>query len=298
MNRVQKKCLMASLFTHGGLLLAFIIGSAFVTPQPKPDIQPTIELVDIPDILIDENFAGGGGTPKAVPPTVQPESRPPVTPPVQPPPPQDSTPEPVQVPPKPASKTPEPKPEPVKPVKEPVREVKISKPKDPPTKKQEPKPSKPEVKVNLEGVIRTVESKAEAKPQAPERPSVNFQEVARNFGQQISANVSGQTAISVPGPGGAAYAPYSAYVKKVYHDAWVPPGKVDGDPIVRVQIVVARDGRVVSAKITSRSGNAALDRSVQSALDRVRKLRPFPEGATDPERTFNLNFNLASKIFG
>jgi TonB family protein len=57
-----------------------------------------------------------------------------------------------------------------------------------------------------------------------------------------------------------------------------------------VRVVIHRSGRIISASIEQRSGNAALDRSVQRALDKVRMIKPFPEGSLDQQRTFNIKF--------
>jgi hypothetical protein len=35
---------------------------------------------------------------------------------------------------------------------------------------------------------------------------------------------------------------------------------------------------------------------VQRTLDRVTKLEPFPDGSTDKERTYIINFNLKAKL--
>ena len=63
-----------------------------------------------------------------------------------------------------------------------------------------------------------------------------------------------------------------------------------------VEVVVRRDGRVVGKRITHNSGFASLDRSVQRAIDRVTDIGlPFEAGASDPERSYVLEFNLRSK---
>ena len=92
---------------------------------------------------------------------------------------------------------------------------------------------------------------------------------------------------------------YGLYLKKIYEEAWIPPTAAkDNEPVVEVEIVVAKDGRVLSGQILKRSGNANLDRSVQNTLSCVKKVRPFPEGSTDEKRTFKINFNLTTKLAG
>jgi len=66
---------------------------------------------------------------------------------------------------------------------------------------------------------------------------------------------------------------------------------------VDVKIVVARNGDVLSSDIVSKSGDPAVDQSVQRALDQVEreKLPPFPPKAEDTQRTFVIRFNFEAK---
>jgi outer membrane biosynthesis protein TonB len=64
---------------------------------------------------------------------------------------------------------------------------------------------------------------------------------------------------------------------------------------------VNHDGKVLRDRIVSRSGIAALDNSVQAALDAVRRkgLPKFPAAARESgelQRTVRINFNLSSKL--
>ena len=77
-------------------------------------------------------------------------------------------------------------------------------------------------------------------------------------------------------------------------DATIHPGSINGDPVVRVRLVIARSGRVISASITGRSGASSWDRAVQNTLDRVRFIKPFPASMKGTQQTFNLNFNSKS----
>jgi len=53
-----------------------------------------------------------------------------------------------------------------------------------------------------------------------------------------------------------------------------------------------RDGTVISGKVVNSSGNAALNKLVKRVLDAVTFIAPFPEGAKDSQRTFNIIFDL------
>jgi len=64
---------------------------------------------------------------------------------------------------------------------------------------------------------------------------------------------------------------------------------------VEVTVTVARAGEVLSARLLKPSGNAAMNRVVQRVLERVTFIAPFPEGAKDAQRTFNIIFELKPK---
>jgi TonB family protein len=65
---------------------------------------------------------------------------------------------------------------------------------------------------------------------------------------------------------------------------------------VEVSVTIARDGSVIAKRIVKRSGDAAVDASVQRTLDRVNSVeRPFPEGAKDKQRTYTIPFIMKSK---
>ena len=169
---------------------------------------------------------------------------------------------------------------------------------------------KPEIKVETKIVKRpetpekkTVkpeenQTKARARAEAETRRRTAQQILARINGssQRINENLSRGTTIEPPGPGGEAYANYTQVVKTYYDQAWIDPEEVSEDATtVKVKVVIARDGAVITDAIIKRSGIPALDKSVENALNRVRQLPPFPEGAKDAQRTFIINFNLKAK---
>src|SRR3974390_1694473 len=118
MDRLQKKCVVASTGLHLLLGLILLVGPAFVLSKSKPDNMPVLDfdpLKTVDDLI----SSGGGPTAKSAPaPLVKPEPLPPA-PPVNPlpPPPQHV-------------KEPEPPKETVKEVA-PPKDVEVSPPKDP-----------------------------------------------------------------------------------------------------------------------------------------------------------------------
>jgi TonB family protein len=92
------------------------------------------------------------------------------------------------------------------------------------------------------------------------------------------------------------YAIYASVVKRIYDAAWTPPADAASDTAnVKVSVTIARDGTVVSSHILDRSGDSEVDATVRRTLDRVTFVAPFPDGATEKERTFIINFNLNAK---
>ncbi|MGV3771967.1 MAG: TonB family protein [Verrucomicrobiales bacterium] len=316
MNRIHKKCFIGSAILHLLLLVTLLVGAAFLPAPTRPEIeQPFMELIEMPDIIVDANVMGGDGNP------VRPNAAPSAPSPA----PQRE----VEQPPAPVQPTP--KPTPAKPA-EPAQK---SEPEPQPEEEDEPenrqetennfvaekKPKK--IKVNLSDKIKktvTIAKKSprdntqererearereaaeaedrEALAQAEADRRTRLRELARagtRFSNLRSSFGTG-TDINMPGGTGPAYAGYAMVIKKKYDDAWRRPTEGDDSASVMVEIVIARDGRVVSSKIISKSSNSALDKSVKEALDRVRKVPPFPEGAKDSERTFRINYSLKSK---
>lgn len=309
MNRLQSKCLVASALTHTLLFGVLVVGPAFLHNHDPADDLPPLEM--IPNKLIDEPFQGGGGNPKV---------KQPAAPAVQPPPavinPAARKPEPDPTPPAPEPVKPAPRsrpePAPPKPEKDPedvpqkLSDKSAKPPKPAATTK--PAPTKKPVQVNLALAKRTNanaerEAKAEAQARAEAaaaraRVAGERRELWNSTVRGLSSNLSSTgMAVEMPGPGGEAYANYRQFVKSIYDWAWTAPEDISDDTAtVLVHITISRDGTVKRSEIVTRSGIPALDKSVQSALNRVRSIgHPFPEGAKEDERDFRLHFNLKSK---
>jgi TonB family protein len=296
MNRLQRECLAGSLVLHTGLLVLLVVGAGFSSRRPDHTEQVTL-LTFIPDKLVDAPIQGGGDPQPparaAQPPPVAPPVRQPDTPQVEKPPPR-KPPE-TKVPEPPATrKQPEPEPLPASPDGE------------------KPAPKR-KIEVNLQPTQRSPEQKRgdreRAEAEARRQQQAELRRIAEARQSQFSSalgslqsGLSSSTAVSVPGTGGATYASYTSFVDLIYRQAWAPlKPRETGDRSLSViaRVVIAKSGAVVSSEIKRRSGNTALDRSVRGALDRVRTIgRPFPEGATDSQREFVIEFNLESRGAG
>jgi len=176
--------------------------------------------------------------------------------------------------PEPKKVQPKPKPKPVPPKPKPKKI----------TPKPKPKP-KPKIRVNLNSNVRKPDAQKDAAKRA--RQAEAKRQTVLN---KLQAKLSGRTSVNVP-IGRYASANYESLIRKKYMDATIHPGAIGGDPVVKVRLVIARNGTVLSARVTGKSGVASWDRSVQKVLDRVKFIKPFPEAMKGSQQTFSLNFN-------
>jgi len=86
--------------------------------------------------------------------------------------------------------------------------------------------------------------------------------------------------------------PYEQVVTRIYLRAWVlPEGATNSSNIPVASVVIARDGRVMSAKLFEPSQNQELDKSVQRALKRVTAVFPFENSSKEERRVFTIRFD-------
>jgi TonB family protein len=260
MNRLKKKCIIATVGIHLLLLTILIVGPAFFNQQPKTDNTQVLDV--IPANLIDAAF--NSGVKNATPPPPQPVVQP------QPP-----APQPQQI------SQPPPAPKPVEPT--PSLMARVEK-----YFKSEPKPTTPKTneshtpKVDLHLVTRTA-------PQNTVNPR-DARAIA-NAIRNLKSNLKSGTEINLSGSSSVAYANYASVVKSVYDAAWTLPNTIAKDENITVKVTIASDGSVISSRIVTPSGDAPADDSVQRTLDRVKFVAPFPEGSTEKERTYTIVFN-------
>jgi colicin import membrane protein len=293
MDRLQKKCFMASAGLHLLLGLILVVGPAFVVSKSKPDNIAVLDFVPLKTV---DSLMSGGGNPNATPPPA------PITKPEPPAP-------------APVVRAPPPLPEKVKEPDPPKEVVKEPAPPKEPDFSFEParKDNSKKPVFEFTPVTRTVsDAKAEARKKAEAEAAEQERQYAKavadrrrsinsavgNALNSLEENRSGSTTLELKGPGGGGlpYANFLAGVKTVYESAWiVPDGITDENATVTASVTIARDGRVVSKRITRSSANAAVDRSVQVTLDRVKRAVPLPDDAKEDQRTVEIKFNVAAK---
>jgi len=268
MSRIQKKCFIASTGFHLLLVVLLFVGPAFLSPN-NSKVDDSMVLTFDPWVTTDDHIQGGG-TPRATPAAAPAVQR------AQPEPPKAVAPPKAEAP-EPAAKDPKPD----------KRE----------TESLEPT-TKPKIKVNLNKVVRkttaqTAKASTTKSPATDETPAKDLQAL-KSAMNNVRSGLSSSTAIEMPtgpGGGGVPYANFRDAVGKVYYDAWVAPeGEATGDTRVEATVTIARNGEVLSARITKPSGNAAIDQSVQATLDRVRFAVPLPAGTSESQRVVPIGF--------
>lgn len=283
MSRQQKKCLIATAGLHLLLIVILVAGPGFLSRPPKPDDTPLLDV--IPATAVEAALNSGVKSAQPPPPA-----------PILPPPPL-ATPPPKPAPPVPVEATPAPslvqkverlfQPEPPEPV--------LPTPGDTPRRTAHKPRHEHQIKVDLTTVQRTAaERSAAAAPdnsRAEERATA-IQNAVRNLQDHFTPS----TRVEMPGSSSVSYASYAAIIKSIYTRDWEPPDNAANDQAnLKVRITVASDGTVLSARVLEPSGDASVDASVQRTLDRVTFIAPFPEGASEKQKTFIINFNLKAK---
>jgi TonB family protein len=84
-----------------------------------------------------------------------------------------------------------------------------------------------------------------------------------------------------------------ARVRAVFHEVWVQPSRTEvGDAVAEGVIVLGAEGRVISGRLSSPSGNAALDNSVRRALNSVKQVTGLPSGFVERHREVSVAFRV------
>ncbi len=276
MNRLQKKCFIASAGFHLLLLLILFVGPAFFSGS-KPRNTEVLTFFDLSKVT--DGPTTGTGNPNPIPPAPQPQIREIVQPA-----PQLPIAQPIVKP-----RVPAPQPEPEKEVKSNERNPFAEKP-----------PTKPQVSTRI---VKGTTAKPTNSPTKDNAEAKTREQAARLAAELRSAasilknSLSKGTAFEMPGTGGQASVNWAQAVVSIYYDAWIPPAGLEANDEVntKVSVTIAANGDVVSARIINASGNAVADDSVQRTLNRVKSAAPLPAGSKDKQRTIVIIFNPAVK---
>ena len=322
--------LLTSVGIHAAAVGVLLFAPALSSHTVQDAPSPVLEI--IPDNLrLTDGNTLGGGNPDAQPPKSSPQpSAPTAPPPPEPPQPEPPKTQPQPPPPEPA-KAVEPTKEPTKmepPKKSLATEIQRSAPNaqdvDPNLSTKKLKSSKTDFQLaeapkkrskkeaeaernNSAAAAAAAVAAQDAREAREHQARVTAAREAWNKAQQARAdavrgvasnlgkNLSWSTSFEMPGPGGAAYAPYGSYLMAFYKLRWKKPTTLNVDHgEVEVEITVQRNGRVSAFRLVKPSGIRALDDSVREVLDGNRDLRPLPDGTTDSERRITIRFDLSA----
>jgi colicin import membrane protein len=330
MDSTEKKCLMSSALLHGAVIGIFTLASlGFMSRKdPVPSDSVVLEMISLKDVTVTDGPTTGGST---SPPTTATEPTPAPQPEIvqSPPDPTPVRPEPVVTPaptpeppptPKPETRRkPEPEPvaEPIKPPSgsKPIRnDVANQLPKKPTPKKPTPKkptpkkldPPKRVVDLTQKVTLDPKDTQAQRDRERRETEDREARKQAETQRRDLLANIrSGitrvttgtATGVSVQftgGGGGQAAINYGDYIREEFMRVWVVPSSATSSMLAKATITLSSDGTVSDARIISRSGNSAFDRSVETVLKKVRNVRGFPAGSSDQKRTYTIHFQPTS----
>ncbi len=284
MTRLEKKCFVAASGTHALLFLILLVGPAFFVAKDR--VQPVQQISVISGKVVDDALSSGGST------VAQPPPPPPQQQITQPP-----APQPHAEPPKADPKPPEPEKHEPKPDKslEPATKPKIHQTElDPSELKRIHKPSSTVAK-NIPPKNTPTTDDTRAQDVANQRRIADqLKQTIRGLGQNLGKPVSVEMRGS--GADGPAMTNYKDIVYSRYYNAWAQPSNSEQEsPKVVVTIIIARTGKVVDSRITRRSGNSVMDRSIENLLENVTFVEPFPDESKNQQLSFTLTFGLAGK---
>ncbi|MBN9692136.1 MAG: TonB family protein [Verrucomicrobia bacterium] len=317
---------MSSTAAHAAVLALVLLAGGWAARKAVPTEVPFLEIIPT-DLKLTMGDQIGGGTPNprpldrvegmpALPKVTTPDSV------VAPVPPKVET-KPIEPLPEPKKVEKQEKVEKVEAAKsEPVkteRKIEVSKEVRPTAKAQDvddtKKADKPKIQVSKQ--VRTLSSadkqKAEREAreareaqeareaaasaaQARAQRSANAQKLASRLtgaAVGVSQKVGGSTQIEMPGPGGAAYAPYTSWLQTFLYQQWRrPTSSSSNQEWVGLNLTISKDGTVLGVSITRSSGIRSLDASVEEIFRRHPKLRPLPDEYQEPRLVVPVKFVL------
>ena len=305
MKRLQNKCLIVSVALHSLLLAILVLAPAFSKPEKKPDPPKPISLIH--GALVAKALAAAAPaaaprpdpTPRPAPAPTPPPKKPTPEKKVEPPKPKPvPKPEPKKVPPKkspPKKQIVEPKPTP-KPVIKPAKVKAKPKPKPkPPTR------TKPQITVKIPSVLKTRtdpekerrerEQRERDRREAERKAEKQRADLRSRLASVTSVKFTSRVSVTPTGGSSQATADYGSHVYSVYKREWRQPEGIQSASKTVVSVTISKSGRVISARITSKSGISQLDSSVERLIRQVQKFSPFPPGMSESQKTYTIAFN-------
>ena len=275
-NRLQKKCFIVSMGMHLLLLLVVVFGVAFATTQKKSEPVKYLSIS-----LFREPAPQKASHPSQS--RVEPHQarrlpkRQPVRRSVQPPVPKK------QVTSRKTTPSPKANPKPKKTT---------------PKKTSTPKSKRPKIpKINISSTVVNKSSSSSKTSRPTPRKTVKVVSVDPNAAKNLKIKLSPKVRAVTFRSGSSSYSNYKEWVRQKYQGTW-NSGRLPSQhyrQVVTVRVTILRSGKVASAHILKRSGQAPLDASVQSTLNVVKSIdRAFPSGVKESRQTFTIDFQMSN----
>ena len=165
-----------------------------------------------------------------------------------------------------------------------------------PRSKPKPRSKRPKIpKINISGTVVGKSSSSSKTSRPIPRKPVKVVSVNPNAANNLKSKLSSTVRAVTFRPGSSSYSNYKEWVRQKYQGTW-NSGRLPSQhyrQVVTVRVTILRSGKVASAHIKKRSGQAPLDASVQSTLNVVKSIgRAFPSGVTESRQTFTIDFQM------
>lgn len=155
-------------------------------------------------------------------------------------------------------------------------------PAPPPPPPPPPPTPRPQIQRSTERVRR------DAPPPPP--PSLTPEQIRKQLEQAVPAG--SRLAAGAPD----SMAMYYRLIYETLYRAWEQPSSVLPGTRAEARIRVQRDGTIIRRELTRRSGNSAMDESVQRALQSVSRLAPLPREFSGAHHDFTVEFELTGAL--
>lgn len=181
--------------------------------------------------------------------------------------------------------------------------AKPPKPKPPTKTVKPPKPKSPTKPTKPKRTVRSVEDIRRDMVKAPrqQRPKVDLDRILNETAidttsmqkrfEKAVGSVKIKQSHSTAKTSNFNFSSYHSQIYSMLFDLWQQPN-INGQLEVTVELVISKSGSVISKRITRKSRNSLMDSSVQSMLNRLTALPPFPRTCTENQHKVSVTFGL------
>ena len=126
--------------------------------------------------------------------------------------------------------------------------------------------------------------------QPPPRPALTPEQIRQQLAQSLPQGATPTAGTT------DAFTRYMTLLYETLYRSWVQPTSVMPGTTATALIRVERDGRISRRELTRRSGQPAMDESVQRALNALTRLQPLPAEIRGTHYDFTIEFELTGAL--